>query len=383
MRLILVGLAVVLCLFLRIISQPDGYTSPDSHAYLYKAEHLVHHQRGMVTFVNDRLGEHKVPSANWPIGYSFFIRMVHHATGLSYLWSSKVVNFIFSWLVLWVLHLWFRKEAWLVALALFSFSSMEIFSHTWSEGPFLFFVILLAYLIYRDFRHGPSSRRWMELSVILVAIFLLRYAGLIYFLMLGAVILYCLYEKRWRLAKHYTLALAISSMAVGAYMAYNYTVSGALFGGHRLNVSPLSAGELVMIYLDTVAFARILVDRSDVIYYLVSGLQTVLMVWGVYIFYGSKRWKIPPIALPLLGVAVFYFVVISTLKLLITAIDFDYRMFSPFSVVLFMGMLASVPAGDTPQTKWLRRGTVGFTLVSLVVNLPNQFILDWIMGLRG
>lgn len=381
MRLILVGLAVVFCLFLRIISQPDRYTSPDSHAYLYKAEHLADHQHGMVTFVNDRLGEHKVPSANWPIGYSFFINVVHHATGFSYLWSSKVVNFVFLLLVLWVLHLWFRKDAWLVALAFFSFSSMEIFSHTWSEGPFLFFVILLAYLIHRDFRQGPSPRRWIELSLLLMAIFLVRYAGLIYFMMLGTLILYCLYDKKWRLAKHYALALAISSVSVGAYLAYNYTVSGALFGGHRLNVSPLSTGELVMIYLDTIAFARILVDRTDVIYYLVTGVQVVLMVWGIYIFYGYKRWKTPAAVLPLLGVAVFYFSVISMLKLLITAIDFDYRMFSPFSVVLFMGVLASVPPPDTPKIRWLRRGIVGFTLLSLVVNLPNQFILDWFMGL--
>ncbi|TRX57797.1 hypothetical protein FNH22_15430 [Fulvivirga sp. M361] len=45
-KLVLLWFVVVACVFLRVISQPDRYTSPDSYAYLHKAEKISDHQEG-------------------------------------------------------------------------------------------------------------------------------------------------------------------------------------------------------------------------------------------------------------------------------------------------------------------------------------------------
>ena len=381
MRLLLVWLAMILCLCLRIISQADRYTSPDSHAYLYKAQNITKHQRGFVTFESKRMGRHEVPSANWPIGYSFFIHMANSITGSSYLWASKLVNFVFLSLALAILYRWYKQEAWFVALAFFSYCSMEIFSHTWSEGPFLFFVILLAYWLHKDSRRGPPRWRWAHVSLILVGMFLLRYAGLIYFIILGGLVIYYFLNKKQVLSRHYLLGLVVASIAVALYLIYNRAVSGGLFGAHHIDVSPLSLGDMLMVYMNTITFPRILVDLSDGIFYWVSGLQLVLVLIGAQVLYKAGELKVPMTAKPLIGMSLFYMGIISLLKLLIAAIDFDYRMFSPFSVVLFLGILASVPNSNVPRIQWLRRGIVAFALLSLVVNLPNQYILDWITGL--
>ncbi|TRX57796.1 hypothetical protein FNH22_15425 [Fulvivirga sp. M361] len=327
--------------------------------------------------------QHKVASANWPIGYSFLIHITSRTTGLSSLWASKLVNVIFLTLIFLLLYLWYNDNAWFVALTFVSYSSFEIFSHTWSEGPFLFFVILLAYLIYKQYDLPDSSRNWVYLCSCLLALFLLRYAGLVFLLLIGGLAIYCFWKKDLKGVKQYLMALSVATILIGTYLIYNYNVSGAIFGAHNVRMSALGQVDFFMTYLNAIGFARIYVESKDIVYYGITAFQFVLIVLFFVLLYHEGRRSLSHKSRLLLNMAFFYLLTISTLKLLIHAIDFDYRMMAPFSILLFLGVLTVIQKNEsTSRINWvLKSGFIVFAVFSIIINLPNRYILSVLQNL--
>ncbi len=374
-------LAICLAILLRVVSQPDGYTSPDSHAYLFKAENIHKHQSGVVAFGHPGTRQLKVASANWPIGYSALTYLVHKATFLPLLSASKVVNIAFLGLVFVVLYIWYRDSAWFVTSGFVSYCAFEIYSHTWSEGPFLFFVILLLHFIHLDLMRSFSKWRWLQISLCLIGLFLLRYAGFIYLGLAGLFAIYFIVDKQRIRAWQYILACTIAISFISAYLIYNNSVSGSFFGAHHVAMLDMGIYAFFKAYVNAISFARIYVKEPDLVYLVLIFFQLVILIWSGLAIKNNHSFQLSILNRVLLGVSIFYFLGITLLKVFITAIDFDYRIMSPFSLLLFTGLLGLISEvkNETWGIKWLKRSIVAFAAISYLVNLPNQFLLDLIL----
>lgn len=70
------------------------------------------------------------------------------------------------------------ESAWFPALYFCSYGMLEVYSYTWSEGAFMFFVLYLCYVLHKS---SIAYRRFLfcEILLCLLCLAMLRYAGLI------------------------------------------------------------------------------------------------------------------------------------------------------------------------------------------------------------
>ncbi len=119
----------------------DGvYITADSDGYLREAVNLFAGNG----FAYDGLAGYRSWFANWPIVYPAMIAAVMACTGFNAYLASKVVAIIILALIILVLRAFFGKSAWIYSLALFNTGIVMIFYHTWSEIPFILFMLIFA-----------------------------------------------------------------------------------------------------------------------------------------------------------------------------------------------------------------------------------------------
>ena len=140
----IIYLAIVSTIALRTVVESTHYVSIDSEYYLRVSENIVDGS-GIVApdiypFNSATLEER---FAKWPLGYPAMIGLVSWVTGFPSLVSSKITNVLFLGLVFFLLHFWHKKQAWFIALYFCSYSMLEVYSYTWSEGAFLFLILIL------------------------------------------------------------------------------------------------------------------------------------------------------------------------------------------------------------------------------------------------
>jgi len=381
--LLFVGIAVVIVV--RIMAESTAYVSPDSTYYLAAADNLIK-GRGLMAPdpATPGLESH---FAVWPAGYPCCIAAVGVLTGTSALVASKMVNIIFLGLTFSLLFLWFRDKSWFVALYFCSFGMLEVYSYSWSEAPFLFFVLLLCYFVIKDLERDSGLALFFQLFFCLLALFLFRYAGLIYYFSAGFLLLYFIYKKQWLKVGYYFMALLFASACVCFYLILNKEISGHYTGiGDRVQLEQESWTQFITLLIRGIWNQCTLVrqyffsGKMDTLYLALLFAQAALMA---VLFYFRKKWKasfLKSIEVKgLLAFAVFYLVCIVVLRRIQPFDAFDYRILAPFSLPLFIGLLGRLTKPDVQEyfekVKWW---VVGFMLLSLVFNLPKQFLMEWV-----
>ncbi len=408
--IILLYCCIALVLYLRIQVEATHYISLDSHFYLEVANNL---QAGKGIVAGQGYPFEESASKNyfslWPAGYPILISGLSVATGLSPLIASKVVNLIFLALIFILLYHWFGAMAWFPALAFCSFGMLEVYSYTWSEGPFLFFVLLLCYLLYK---HQVNAASWfyLALAFCLIALFLLRYAGLIYYFFVAGYALYVLWQQRYPLFYQCITSLALASVVALSYLAYNYSQTGFFTGGTRY----FPERESWAFFITNLA-QGIFNEFSIVRNYFFSGYTDyyflfflMLQMSLVALLYRRRRYasktaevsdnvvgssavlenNIPHRSLIdknspqflLISAGVFYLLMIIILRRLSPFATFDYRILAPFSLPLYIA-LAMHWLQDEGYFKKIVPCVTGFMLLSLLFNLPKEFLLSYILGL--
>jgi len=352
----------------------------DSMYYLKAAENLLNGQ-GLQTPLNHQIeGEEIIQYfAIWPIGYPLLIATV----GLlipNLLWASKVVNLLFLGGIVVLLQKRFGKNGPWAAMAFVSYGMMEVFSHTWSEGPFLFFVLAFVFLLEKE----DLSTSWIKFTLILIALFTLRYAGIIFWGFLFFLTIYRYFILKLKNQKYLWYALSISTLYIGTYLGFNYWQTGYLTGAAR--VFPAQESTATFFYylsrgvLNIFAFARNFWsfganDLLALLFLLVQCLLIYLLTKKSVRSSGSFS-TIP------IQVSGFYFMGIVLLRFLSPFDAFDFRIMSPIIMLLYvygLAHLGQLAEGD--QKKQL--ALLSFLALSWMVNLPNKFLWEKWLGVWG
>lgn len=387
LQLFVLYICICLVLFLRISVESTGYMSPDSDFYTQTATNSLQ-GKGFVTPTTYPFDETSLESytAIWPIGYPSLIAIVSYAVGIDTFISSKLVNIIFLGFIFVLLYYWYGDYSLLPACYFCSFNQLEIYSYTWSEGTFLFFLLWLLYLLEQVLSKESTYKHTVLLIVCLTAMTLLRYAGLIYFFYFSLFVLILLLKRKFVVARQLIVVISISSLLVISYLSINYVLSGGFFGNSpRIFPERESWPIFIKLFLDGF-FNEIFIVRNfywvwDSLFVLTLVVQFIV---GYFVFRKTHLrldllQRVNHNHLVMISSGLFYLVFIIIIRKLSPFDAFDYRILAPFSTPIFIVILGNIRYHKIQnEINYIRMVIVGFFMMSLIMNLPKTFILKFI-----
>ncbi len=373
--------AIVCSIVLRSYVESTHFVTPDSEFYLRVAEN-INNGKGIIAPDVYPFDEQtpEVHFAVWPIGYPAMIALISKFSGLSLLVSSKVVNLIFLGLIFYLFHHWFKKDAWFPALYFFSYAKMEVFSYTWSEGAFLFFILLLCYWL------SNLEKKFLFVKVVfcLIALFLLRYAGVIFFLYVGVFGIYQWYIGNKKKALVLVLSVCVAGVPCLLYLWNNQMNNGYYSGLDRFTPDEMSnwfaiKSSIVGLGNEFLFVSHYFVLKNNLtwIFILFTSLQFVLYVR----LWRSRKLILQPLfnqaSWIMVSMSIGYLVFVGVLQRLHACSYFDYRILAPFSTLFFVAVFGSISKSQQPDffeknKTWI----LGFMLICYVMSLPKMFLVD-------
>lgn len=234
--LILLFAAVCVSIYSRAYVQ-GIYISSDSAGYLREAVNLA----GGNGFGYDRMAGYDSWFANWPIGYPVMIALVMLITKTNAYLASKILTMILVGAILLLLRLCFQKDAWLYGLCLTNIGFLNLAYYTWSEIPFMLFMLGFALVLAHILKEEESPGKWyVLLGALGLGCFLTRYFGIYVWMVTGGYILYlfmCYRKSRdkkvIKKAAGLTLTAFISGSLSMGYLLMNKVMNGMASGVSR------------------------------------------------------------------------------------------------------------------------------------------------------
>jgi len=366
----------------------NGSLSPDSADYLRLAQNLIDgHGYTVPAYYN--IEKEKDFFALWPIGYPTMIFVVAKVCGLDVFWASKVVNIAFLGFCLGLLLLLFKESAYIYALFFLCGSMLSIFSHTWSEVPFIFGLLWLAFGTH-SFWHTHKTVYLINIFLATVFLFLNRYIGIF---AIGVPALLSLRYLRqndmknfWKLFACFNGDLAI----VVLYLLHNYIETGYMTGMQRLSPGE-SIGELVVKYGKTVLCELNFIFRNQGDYKVLFTLTLFIQV-AVAIYFARqikqnhKRiftdTRLNPIGKTLFFIGMLYVVFLIVLRCFNDFDCFTYRFFAPPFMLFYIVVVNHLEARYTQALFGkIRKVIIAFAIASFIINVPvDIYRTIWIAG---
>ena len=213
------------------------YISADSAGYMREAENLVQGNG----FQYDGIAGYRSWFANWPILYPVMIAGIMLITGANAYLASKIVAMVTVFLLLVVLRLCFKREAWLYALCLTNTGFLTLCYYTWSEIPFILFMLCFGLILARILQDEKTNAKWyVLLGAMGLSCFLTRYYGIYVWIVTGVYILILFFLFQRKKDKAYliragklTLTALVSGLLSVAYLAMNKIMNGMASGVSR------------------------------------------------------------------------------------------------------------------------------------------------------
>lgn len=354
------NLALVLAAFVAVliaVIDPDGKLSPDSTGYL----EIAHYN--LTGFFHHGNPDHRyVPGGAWvtlwPPLYPALIALVSKLAGLSVFVASKLLGVVFMLGSVAVVRRHFTTYGAVPALVLVTYGNLKIWSHTWSEAPFIFLLVVLSVLLSRimDYKAGSLNRFLAGVYLCLTALFLTRYIGLFSLGSVGVVGLLTLLQGRWSVTLRLFITAILSGLTSGAWLWLNYHLTGNLMGPDRIP-APEGHGELLL------ALTGGLLDSSIPFVLFLP----FLILW---VLRGAPRG--PVVQVPV-GISGFLVVGLTYLAAIIyarwtTQFDsFNVRLLSPGVNLLLIAFFASVCQNWERGLQLASRFLIGVVFLSLLV----------------
>lgn len=253
-----IGLAVSALIFARSLLTSDGYLSPDSMNYLALAQNLNLGHGFMVQ------NEGYAPAglehfAIWPVGYPLAIHLLSQLTGLSVFMASKLLSALVVTCCTCMVAVAGGRLGGVLALPFAFAANLAIFSFTWSEVTFDFFLVSAAVLLAGIIGGAPKNIlvRSALLAVCCVGLFLSRYVGAFAISLLGV----SAAAAMWRRDALAVLVNGLLCLAVVAfiwlYLRHNAALTGYSTGMPR--IPPLdSAGHRLVMLVRALAGSAVL-----------------------------------------------------------------------------------------------------------------------------
>ena len=194
-------------------------------------------------FGYDALAGYRSWFANWPILYPFMIFVVMLIPGLDAYLSSKIVTAILVLAILIVLRIRFKKNAWIYSVALLNLGFVKLTYYTWSEIPFVLFLLLFA-LKLGDIVNANSERETKVSDYVLLGIygflsFLTRYFGIYLWVVVGGyIVLYLIKRIRTKDKSYFSKALKLAVTATSSgILSLGYLFLNKIMNGMPSGVS--------------------------------------------------------------------------------------------------------------------------------------------------
>ena len=389
--LLLLYIAICAAIILRVTVESTGYTSPDSEYYLEAARSL---RDGEKFIIRDLYGLHRgvidayVYYAHWPIGYPTLIIIAFWISGLNLFWASKLVNLFFAGLGFLLMRNINRKYSFVLASIYGAFTIIEIYSYTWSECVFIFGCLCLTVQLYKVYLKGKLIPTY-SLLAIAGFMFLIRYIG---FFAGGAVLLLALitwFENRRRISKHLLIVFSLNVILVCGYVQLNYYLAGYDTNAQRLTEDMESPAQVLWMTVKGITIELFLIrkyylrDLPDTLTVATTIMQLATGGYLLWLLRKQRRLIAAEIKKNLLShtaivVALAYLVVFVFLRSISQFDPPNYRLLAPFTFLMLFAVTHYIVAlpdtiAGARQAKYI---LAGFFLLSLLLNLPKQFLLS-------
>ena len=230
-KTLLLYLSLCSVMLLKVYFDRDGCISPDSTYYLRLSQNLLSGD-------GFRIADYTSPDGKsffsiWPVGYPIMIFTISKLTGLGVVWASKVLNLLVMGIILLLFRYIFKKNVHWVGLLFFVDSFFLIFTYTWSEAPFLIFLILISISLYKCVETSGALPWLAALFFAGIAMFLTRYIGLFSVSIIGFVAIISLFKRKWQFSIKLLIVAFLQLVFAGFYLYHNLQTSGHLTGMQR------------------------------------------------------------------------------------------------------------------------------------------------------
>lgn len=390
-KLIAIFSIIVASIVLRVSVEQTGYCSPDSVFYLEVAQNIIDgrgpYHSNVYPLPTIKTSENQTYLAVWPIGYPLFIAVAGIIFSIPVFTASKVVNILFLGLCFLQFRNLNQEKGYILALLFCSFTFLEVFSYTWSEGPFLFFILWFVNSLFNYLQNQNKSIYIFYLFFSSLFLFLTRYIGGFSLIVLS--ILFCLFifKKEYKPAVHLLTIIYIHSCLLGLYLLINYFQTGYITGGERIYLDRESLG-LYSWYLFVGLFNELFIIKNyywrgePITHFFVTALIQFSFLGKIYFSYlkGKVYISTRDLSLELLYtiVGVIYLILLILVRLVSPFDEFDYRLLAPFTLCMYTAiLLLIIKLEQSKNIEGIYQYIILLFAFSLLLNLPKAYLISY------
>ena len=347
-NLFLVLLFTAVCVSIYSRAYVKGvYISSDSAGYLREAMNLAEGYG----FNYDGLAGYDSWFANWPILYPFMITIVMILTGANPYLSSKILAMILVGVLLIMLRLCFKKDAWFYGLCVTNIGFLNLAYYTWSEIPFMVFLLGFSLVLARILgQEEPEGKWYVFLGALGLGCFLTRYFGIFVWIVTGLYIL-CL-GKEYAVSRDKKLfkkaaALMATAFCSGilsiAYLCMNKFMNGMASGVSRTlwwdDYEKLT-NDLIESLLTEVCnvFSIQIQELIEGFPYDLKVFVVVVILVGL-VWFVAKNGKHFSTESVMLTMGVMYYLIFIVIRYFSSMDSFYFRFFEPASFLICIGLM--------------------------------------------
>jgi hypothetical protein len=354
----------------------DGCLSPDSTYYLRLAKNLIAGEGFRIADYNSPDGQSFF--GIWPVGYPVMIFIISKLTGLGVVWASKVLNLLIIGIILLLFKYIFKENVYWAGLIFFVTSVILVFSYTWSEGPFILFLLFVSISLYKC---DETSGKLLWIAGLFfsgIALFMMRYIGLFSVGVIGLIALVNLYRRRWLFSIKLLIIASLQMIFAGLYLYHNIVSTGYLTGMPR-DLPEESNFELLKQLLSALK-DEFLVIKCGMPLLISLGL---LLLLGIYLFKtrGKSHYneKTDGLSKYFLLTGIVYFVAIIGAKWFSNFSPLDFRYLFPGTFMIILSLVAYLQG--KPSVKIMNSAILYLIILALlsIHYIPQRsYIYKWV-----
>jgi hypothetical protein len=369
-KLLLLFLSLASIILLNSYFDPNGYLSPDSTYYLRLSKNLISNEGFKIADYNSPDGQSFF--AIWPVGYPVMIFMMSKLTGLGVVWASKALNLLIIGVILLLFRYMFRGNAPWAGLIFFINANILIFSFTWSEVPFILFLLLISISLYKCVETSGKIVWLAGLFLTGIALFMMRYIGLISIGITGLIAVITFLRHRWLLSGKLLIIASLQIIFAALYLYNNKILTGYITGG--LRALPRESNFVLLNQLfSALKEEAVFINRWKPLMISLG----LLILLGIYLFSTRKKshrdekfddlWKY------FLFTGVIYLVAIVTIRWFSYITPLDFRFLAPGSFLIILSL--AVYLQGKPSVKVMNSHILYLViLATLSINyIPNKY----------
>ncbi|MDR1702453.1 MAG: hypothetical protein LBR56_06735, partial [Sporomusaceae bacterium] len=269
------------------------------------------------------------------LGYPVCISIIAKLTGFSVFWASKTCNILFAFIGFLILKKYFTKDFLIYSMVFFIPGISRIFTYTWSEVPFIVFLLLLSITLNKFIEAKKTSASlYISLFFICVGLFLSRYIGIFSVGLISLVAIWVIYKKRdFVSASKLLLTASCVGIICFLYLYNNYTQTGFITGMPRI-ASPESNFQL----LKMLSKAQIYELLGGAPSRIISFFYSFLLSWTIYktMKYKKTAENSSKIYFGVLSVGIIYWLSIVVIRWISQFDGFSFRLLGPSTMLFFI-----------------------------------------------